>query len=155
MRIAYFDCFSGISGDMVLGALIDAGVKLEDLRRVVSSLGLQDCDLQAQTVTKAGFRATQVLVNTPHEHNHRHLHHILEMVERADLTARQKEWAEKVFVRLAEAEARVHGVPIEKVHFHEVGAADSIIDVLAVLLGLISSVLKRSMPLPCQRAEEP
>jgi len=136
MRIAYFDCFSGISGDMVLGALLDAGVKLEDLRRVVSSLGLQNCELQVQTVTKAGFRATQVLVNTPHEHHHRHLHHILEMVERADLTARQKEWAEKVFVRLAEAEARVHGVPIEKVHFHEVGAADSIIDVVGSVVGL-------------------
>lgn len=136
MRIAYFDCFSGISGDMVLGAVVDAGVNLEDLRHVVSSLGLQGCDLQAQIVNKAGFRATQVLVKTPHEHHHRHLHHILEMVERADLTARQKEWAEKVFVRLAEAEARVHGVPIEKVHFHEVGAADSIIDVVGSVVGL-------------------
>lgn len=136
MRIAYFDCFSGISGDMVLGALVDAGVNVEDLRHVVSSLGLQDCDLQVQIVNKAGFRATQVLVKTPHEHHHRHLHQILEMVERADLTARQKEWAEKAFVRLAEAEARVHGVPIEKVHFHEVGAADSIIDIVGSVVGL-------------------
>ncbi|MGQ9505903.1 MAG: nickel pincer cofactor biosynthesis protein LarC [Thermogutta sp.] len=136
MRIVYFDCFSGISGDMVLGALVDTGINLEDLRHVVSSLGLPGCDLNAEVVTKGGFRATQVVVKTPQEQHHRHLHHILEMVERADLTARQKKWVEKVFVRLAEVEARVHGVPIEKVHFHEVGAADSIIDVVGSVVGL-------------------
>ncbi len=136
MSIAYFDCFSGISGDMVLGALVDAGVKLEVLQRVVSTLGIPNCRVNVQTVRKGGFRATQVVVEAPEEHHHRHLHHILEMVERADLTARQKEWAEKVFVRLAEAESRVHGIPIEKVHFHEVGAADSIVDVVGSVVGL-------------------
>ncbi|MGB4726175.1 MAG: nickel pincer cofactor biosynthesis protein LarC [Thermogutta sp.] len=136
MTIAYFDCFSGISGDMVLGALVDAGLKLEDLQHVVSTLGIPNCRVNAQTVRKGGFRATQVVVEAPEEHHHRHLHHILEMVERADLTPRQKEWAEKVFVRLAEAEARVHGIPIEKVHFHEVGAADSIVDVVGSVVGL-------------------
>lgn len=136
MKIAYFDCFSGISGDMVLGALVDSGVSLDRLRNVVSSMKLDHCTLEAKEVRKNGFRATQVVVTAPPEDRHRHLHHILEMIEWAELTPRQKEWAEKVFVRLAEAEAHVHGVPIEKVHFHEVGAADSIIDVVCSVVGL-------------------
>lgn len=136
MRIAYFDCFSGISGDMVLGAVVDAGVPVGEIQRVIETLGLSECRLESREVRKNGFRATQVVVHTPAEHHHRHLHHILEMIRRADLTARQREWAEKVFTRLGEAEARVHGVPVEKVHFHEVGAADSIIDIVGSVFGL-------------------
>lgn len=136
MKTAYFDCFSGISGDMVLGALVDAGVPIDAIQQVVDSLGLTNCRLETREVRKNGFRATQVVVHTPHEHHHRHLHHIVEMIERSSLSDTVKEQAVKVFTRLGEAEARVHGVPLEKVHFHEVGAADSIVDIVGSVFGL-------------------
>lgn len=135
-RIAYFDCQSGISGDMILAALIDAGIDLDVLNQAVGSLGLPEVRLTLREVKKMGFRAAQVVVEHPHEHAHRHLHHITAMIERGSLTERQKTLAAKVFTRLAEAEARVHGTTIEKVHFHEVGAADSIADIVGAAVGL-------------------
>ncbi len=135
-RIAYFDCQSGISGDMILAALIDAGVELAALNRAVGSLGLPEVRLTLREVKKMGFRAAQVVVEHPHEHAHRHLHHITAMIERGSLSERQKALAGKIFTRLAEAEARVHGTTIEKVHFHEVGAADSIADIVGAAVGL-------------------
>ncbi|WP_347243645.1 nickel pincer cofactor biosynthesis protein LarC [Thermogutta sp.] len=136
MKTAYFDCFSGISGDMVLGALVDVGVPIDAIQQAVDSLGLPDCRLEAREVRKNGFRATQVVVHTPREHHHRHLHHIVEMIRRSSLCESAKEQSIKVFTRLGEAEARVHGVPLEKVHFHEVGAADSIVDIVGSVFGL-------------------
>lgn len=136
MRIAYFDCSSGISGDMTLGALIDAGVDVEPLRAGIASLGLPDCRLEVETVKKAGFRATQIRVVAPPEHKHRHLHHILEMLRRSSLTEKQQTLAERIFTTLAEAEAKVHGSTLEKVHFHEVGAVDSIADIVGTAIGL-------------------
>lgn len=136
MRIAYFDCASGISGDMTLGALVDAGVPLEALDAAVQSLGLPGVRLAAQEVRKKGFRATQVTVEHPDEHVHRHLHHITAMIDRGRLSDRQKELAKRIFQRLGEAEAKVHGTSIEKVHFHEVGAADSIADIVGAAVGL-------------------
>ncbi len=136
MRIAYLDCASGISGDMTLGALVDAGVPLEDLNAAIGSLGLPGCRLVAAEVKKKGFRATQVVVEHEHEHAHRHLHHITAMIDAGRMTDRQKETARRIFTRLAEAEARVHGTTIEKVHFHEVGAADSIADIVGAAVGL-------------------
>jgi hypothetical protein len=135
MRIAYLDCLSGISGDMTLGALVDAGVELSDLNAAVGSLGLPGCRLVAEQVKRHGFRATRVRVEYQPEHAHRHLKHILPMIEGGRLTDRQKELARRIFTRLAEAEAKVHGTTIEKVHFHEVGAADSIADVVASAVG--------------------
>jgi uncharacterized protein (TIGR00299 family) protein len=135
MKIAYLDCASGISGDMTLGALVDAGVELGALNEAVGSLGLPGLRLVASEVKKRGFRATQVVVEHEHEHVHRHLHHILEMIDRGRLTERQKELARRIFTRLAEAEAKVHGTSIEKVHFHEVGAADSIGDIVGAAVG--------------------
>jgi len=135
-RIAYFDCQSGISGDMILAALIDAGIELAALNEAVGSLGLPEVRLTLREVKKMGFRAAQVVVEHPHEHAHRHLHHITAMIERSSLTERQKALAAKIFTRLAEAEARVHGTTIEKVHFHEVGAADSIADIVGAAVGL-------------------
>ena len=135
MRIAYLDCASGISGDMTLGALVDAGVDLAALNAAVGSLGLPGCRLVAEEVKKRGFRAIQVTVQSEPEHGHRHLQHIQAMIDRGSLSDRQKDLARRMFAKLAEAEAKVHGTTLEKVHFHEVGAADSIADIVGAAVG--------------------
>jgi len=130
MRIAYLDCASGVSGDMVLGALIDAGVDLAQVQAGIDSLGLPSCRLATQEVKKKGFRALQLTIDHEPEHVHRHLHHIVTMIDGSALTPSQRELALRIFNRLAQAEAKVHGSIIEKVHFHEVGAVDSIADIV-------------------------
>jgi len=130
MRIAYLDCASGVSGDMMLGALIDAGVDLTAVQAGIDSLGLPSCRLAIEEVKKKGFRALQLSVEHEPEHAHRHLHHIVAMIDRSTLTPSQRELALRIFHRLAQAEAKVHGSTIEKVHFHEVGAVDSIADIV-------------------------
>jgi uncharacterized protein (TIGR00299 family) protein len=130
MRIAYLDCASGISGDMMLGALIDAGVDVAAVQAGIDSLGLPSCRLATAEVKKAGFRATQLTVEHEPEHKHRHLHHIEAMIDGSTLSDRQRELAKRIFDKLAEAEAKVHGTTIQKVHFHEVGAVDSIADIV-------------------------
>lgn len=134
-RVAYLDCASGISGDMVLGALVDSGVRLEALSAAIGSLGLPGLRLEAAEVRKQGFRATQVNVIHQEEHTHRHLHHIARLIEGSTLSERQKDLARRIFTRLAEAEAKVHGTSVDKVHFHEVGAADSIADICGAAVG--------------------
>jgi uncharacterized protein (TIGR00299 family) protein len=135
MRIAYLDCASGISGDMTLAALIDAGADLGTIHAGIDSLGLPSCRLIASDVKKRGFRALSIAVEHEPEHKHRHLHHIKAMIDGSTLSARQKELATRIFQRLAEAEAKVHGSTIEKVHFHEVGAVDSIADIVGSAIG--------------------
>ena len=136
MKIAYLDCMSGISGDMTLGALVDAGVDLAAIQAGIDSLGLPDCRLVATEVKKKGFRATSVTVEHEPEHAHRHLHHITDMIDASDvLTNSQKELAKRIFTRLGEAEADVHGSTLRKVHFHEVGAVDSIADIVGSAIG--------------------
>jgi uncharacterized protein (TIGR00299 family) protein len=135
MRVAHFDCFSGISGDMTLGALLDAGVDAEAVRAGIDSLGLP-VRLDVQKVRKGGFAATFVQVEAPEEHKHRHLKHVEEILQRGKLTAKQRDLALRIFRRLAEAEAAVHGMPIEKVHFHEVGALDSLADIAGAAIAL-------------------
>ena len=150
MRIAYLDCPSGISGDMTLGALVDAGVPLEILNEAVGSLGLPGVKLLAQEVKKHGFRATQVTVQHEPEHKHRHLHAIETMIDASRLTPGQKETARQIFQRLAEAEAKVHGVTVQQVHFHEVGAVDSIADVVGAAVGwdLLGAQRLLASPIP-------
>lgn len=135
MRIGYFDCFSGISGDMTLGALVDAGVDRGAILSAVASLGLP-ATLTFETVRRGGFRATFAKVDAAPEHVHRHMHHIEAIIERSVLTPRQQELARKIFLRLGEAEAAVHGIDLAKIHFHEVGAVDSIVDILGAAVGL-------------------
>ena len=136
MKIAYLDCMSGISGDMTLGALVDAGVDLSAIQAGIDSLGLPDCRLVATEVKKRGFRATSVTVEHEPEHAHRHLHHITDMIDASDvITPSQKELAKRIFTRLGEAEAHVHGSTLRKVHFHEVGAVDSIADIVGSAIG--------------------
>ncbi len=151
MRIAYVDCLSGVSGDMMLGALVDAGVLLEAIQSAVDSLGLPSCSLQLDEVSKHGFRAAKVSVVHEPEHAHRHLHHITEMIDGSNvLSARQKDLSKRIFTKLGQAEAKVHGSTIEKVHFHEVGAVDSIADIVgsAVAWDLLDVDRIVSAPVP-------
>ena len=135
MKLAYFDCFSGISGDMVLGALVDAGVDLRELESELRKLNLDGWSIFAEKVQRKAIRATKVNVETKETHHHRHLSPILKMIDAAALAPRVAERARQIFQRLGEAEAKVHNIPIEKVHFHEVGAVDSIIDIVGSAIG--------------------
>jgi uncharacterized protein (TIGR00299 family) protein len=135
MGIAYFDCFSGISGDMVLGALVDAGADLRAIEVELRKLGLEGWKISAEKVKRGAIFATQVKVETNEGHHHRGLSVILGRIEKAELAPRAAERARKIFTRLAEAEARVHNVPVEEIHFHEVGAVDSIVDIVGAAIG--------------------
>ena len=135
MKLAYCDCFSGISGDMVLGALVDAGVDLRELESELRKLNLEGWNISAEKVQRQAIRATKVHVETKESHHHRHLSPILKMIDQAALAPRAAERARQIFQRLGEAEAKVHNIAIEKVHFHEVGAVDSIIDIVGSAIG--------------------
>jgi len=158
LRLAYFDCPSGAAGDMILGALVDAGVPFETLERELTGLGLGGYRLECSEVMKAGFRATKVHVHldgyeegpgyfrrlpdpdgqAPEHHpaGHRGLGEILGILERSRLTPAVRDMASRVFRRLAEAEARVHGTTPDRVQFHDVGAIDAIVDVAGSCIGL-------------------
>lgn len=148
-RVLHFDCFSGISGDMTLAALIDAGADVAAIREGLASLNLP-IELQTATRRRCGISGTHVSIICPEEHNHRHLPDIERIINNSTLTEPQKKLAKRIFRRLGEAEARVHGVPIEKVHFHEVGALDSIADIVgtAIALDLLApdQITSRSVP---------
>ncbi len=136
-RVAYLDCPSGVSGDMLLGALLDAGVSLEELRAVLRGLPLDGYTLEAAPVVRGALGATHARVASTHtERAHRHLADVLDIIGRGDLPERVKRDASAVFRRLAAAEARVHRVELEEVHFHEVGAVDAIVDIVGVCAGL-------------------
>ncbi|MEX2173989.1 MAG: nickel pincer cofactor biosynthesis protein LarC [Pirellulaceae bacterium] len=137
MKIAYFDCISGISGDMTLGALVDSGVSLAAMQAGIDSLGYPNIKLVAAEVKRHGFRACKVTVEHEPEQAHRHLHHIVEKIDASPvLTPPQKDLARRIFTCIGEAEAKVHGTTLRKVHFHEVGAVDSIADIVGAAVGL-------------------
>lgn len=138
VRILYLDCFSGISGDMTVGALIDAGADFEAIRRALESLHVHGFTVAAEKITKRGIAATQFHVHQEEHahHPHRHLKHVVEIIQHGALPEPVKAAAIATFERLAEAEAAVHNTTVEKVHFHEVGAVDSIVDVVAANLAL-------------------
>ena len=135
MRVAHFDCFSGLSGDMILGACIDAGGDVERIRSALDSLGL-NIKLEVERVKKKGIAATKANVIVADEKKHRHLPDIERIIASGSLSDEQRELALKIFRKVAEAEAKVHGIPIEKVHFHEVGALDSIADIVGSAVAL-------------------
>jgi uncharacterized protein (TIGR00299 family) protein len=134
MKTLYFDCFAGASGDMILGAMIAAGVRPEAFKEQLSLLGVGGYAIDFETVDRAGISATYARVQTAHEHAHRHLSDILKIIYDSRLSDSVKDQAAKIFSRLAEAEARVHNEPIQHVHFHEVGALDAIIDVVGAAI---------------------
>jgi uncharacterized protein (TIGR00299 family) protein len=137
MKILYFDCFAGIAGDMTVAALLELGLPLETLRQGLAALPFSGYTLESEPVQRQGIAGTLFRVRLSEaDQPHRHYSGIAAMIEAAPLKPRVKELAQRVFLRLAEAEAQVHGVPLERVHFHEVGAVDSIADIVGVAIGL-------------------
>jgi pyridinium-3,5-bisthiocarboxylic acid mononucleotide nickel chelatase len=136
MRTLYFDCFAGISGDMTLGALVAAGVDARELLERLALLDVPGYEVEFETVDRSGISATRAVVRlTREEKHHRHLKDIEKIIGGSRLGDSVKERALKIFGRLAEAEARVHNVPVERIHFHEVGAVDAIVDVVGACIG--------------------
>jgi uncharacterized protein (TIGR00299 family) protein len=150
MSVAYFDCPSGASGDMVLGALVDAGFPLEALESAVASLDIEGWRLEAKAVERGGLRGTHVVVRTDPGRRFHSLGEMLRPIGRSALPDAVKVRAERVLRRLAEAEARVHRVPVEAVHFHEVGDLDTLVDVVGAVAGLDALAVERVhvSPLP-------
>ena len=160
MRIAYFDCFSGISGDMILGAMLDAGLELDLLNGEIAKLGLSDVAVERSATSRHAIAATCAWVRTgdaavaadhehhlelPHAHNHEHQHRehqhhqlkdITDRIANSELGDTIKERTIRIFERLAAAEAEVHGVSVDEVHLHEVGATDALVDIVGAVAGL-------------------
>jgi uncharacterized protein (TIGR00299 family) protein len=135
VRVVHFDCFSGISGDMVLGAVLDAGVPAEAIRAALDSLGLP-IKLEVERVKRCGFAATKATIEAADQEDYRFLPDIEAILAKAAITPKQREVATTIFRKIAAAEAAAHGMPLERVHFHEVGALDSIADIVGASVGL-------------------
>jgi uncharacterized protein (TIGR00299 family) protein len=135
VRGLIFDPFAGISGDMTVAALLDLGLPLEWLRAFVAGLGLGDIGVDAERVSRKGIACTRLVLHLPHEHAHRHLSHVVRIIEGTGVPGEVRDRAIHAFTLLADAEAEVHGTTREKVHFHEVGALDAIVDILASVAG--------------------
>jgi pyridinium-3,5-bisthiocarboxylic acid mononucleotide nickel chelatase len=144
MKIAYCDCFSGVSGDMFLAAMVDAGLPLELLREQLGLLAIDErVEVSVEDVHKGALRGTQITVDVEDSHHHRHLEDIQAMIEDSRLDEGIKRSALSIFMTLAEAEGQVHGIPMQQVHFHEVGALDSIVDVVGAAIGLHTLGIER------------
>ena len=148
MKTLYFDCFAGASGDMILGALVGIGVDERHLAGQLSLLGVAGYEIDFASVDRSGISATKADVRVPHEHAHRHLGDILKIIYDSGLSDGVKERAAHIFSRLAEAEARVHNLPVERIHFHEVGAMDAIIDVVGACVGFEALGIERFVSSP-------
>ncbi|MEW4488110.1 nickel pincer cofactor biosynthesis protein LarC [Thalassoglobus sp. JC818] len=136
MKVAYLQCGTGISGDMTLAALIDAGIDQEKLQSAIQSLRLPGVNLVVSEVMKGCFRARHIRVEHPEQHAHRHYSDIVQILNQADgLSDKQRSLAQSIFLQVAKAEAQVHGTDVESIHFHEVGAIDSIVDIVGAAVG--------------------
>ena len=136
MKIAYFDCFSGISGDMTVGALLDAGLKIETLEKELNKLGLSGYQLEVNKVVKKGISGTQFKVKIKEEGVERRFKDILDILEKSKLDEEIKKETEKIFFNIAQAESKIHRKDIDKIHFHEIGGLDSIIDITSTVIGI-------------------
>jgi uncharacterized protein (TIGR00299 family) protein len=143
MKLAYFDCFSGISGDMTLGALVDAGCELELLRSGLQGLQIPGWTISSEKVWKNGMSATLVRVASEDQTKHRSLSTILEILDNSTLSETTRKNAAAIFRKLGEAEASVHDVPVEEIHFHEVGAVDAIVDMVGACIGFEALGIQR------------
>lgn len=135
LRTAYFDCYSGISGDMILGALVDLGVDIKDIRKALKGIDLKGYKLQAKKIQRNGLACTQITVaiekrKHQHSHPHRSFTNIKKLIERSGLSSKVKKNSIEIFKRIAKVEAQIHNTTIEKIHFHEVGCIDSIVDIV-------------------------
>jgi pyridinium-3,5-bisthiocarboxylic acid mononucleotide nickel chelatase len=150
MKALYFDLIAGASGDMILGALIDAGVPLEDLKRKLNGLHLNEFDLVVKKVSKNGFQATKVDVLVESQPPERHLAQILEIIDHSDLTESIRGQSTGIFRKIAEVEAEIHNTSLDQVHLHELGGTDTIVDVIGTLLALelldISQIFASPVP---------
>ena len=135
MRTLYFDCFAGASGNMILGGLVALGVDRVELMRQLSSVAPVAFDIEFEEVQRSGIAATHARVNVPDEKNHRHLRDIESIIDSSSVLDTVKSRSKAIFGRLAESEGRVHGVGADKVHFHEVGAMDAIVDIVGACIG--------------------
>lgn len=136
MKIAYFDCFSGISGDMTVGALLNAGLKIETLEKELTKLGLSGYQLEVNKVTKKGISATQFKVKIKEEGVERRFKDILTILEESKLDEEIKKETKKIFFNIAKAESKIHQKDIGEIHFHEIGGLDSIIDITSAVIGI-------------------
>lgn len=152
MRIVYFDCIAGASGDMILGALLDAGLPEATLREGLAGLGLDDFDLKCHHVLKNGFSATKVDVLVADDVPARHLSEIEAIITKSSLSPGIKERATAIFRRLGEAEAGIHDTSLDQVHLHELGGVDTIVDVVGALVCLEALGIERvyASPLPME-----
>jgi uncharacterized protein (TIGR00299 family) protein len=153
MKIAYFDCIAGASGDMILAALLDAGLALESLQQMLDALGLPEAELRASRVQKNGFGATKLDVIVADDVHERHLADIEEVVRQSELPPAIKDKAITTFRRLGQVEAGIHGTSLDKVHLHELGGVDTIVDVVGAYWALEALGIERvySSPLPLGR----
>lgn len=136
MTIAYLDCFSGIAGDMTIGALLDAGLSIENLRSELAKLGLPGYEIEHRKVERSGLSGTIFKVIQDRNDRHpRRLSDIQRIIHSSSLSPRVKQKSMKIFERLAEAEAKVHGTTPEQIHFHEIGAVDAIVDIVGAVIG--------------------
>ena len=151
MLTAYFDCFSGISGDMTLGALVNLGVPVQWLEEELRRLPLSGFELSAATVNRGGIQATDISVIVTDHETHRDYAVIRDLINDSLLNARVKALSSEMFRRIGEAEARVHDCELEMVHFHEVGGIDAIVDIVGTALGVdylgIEKVVSAKIPL--------
>lgn len=143
MKVCYLDCFSGIAGNMVLGALVDAGLDFETLRAELAKLRLEGAALRVGRTKRGGLAAAHVTVETSGGHAHRSLGAIEKMIGESGLSDRVKADARRIFRRLGEVEARAHDIALEKVHFHEVGALDAIADIVGAAVGFEALGIER------------
>lgn len=161
MKTLYFDCFSGVSGDMIVGALVDAGGDIAHLENELKKLKIEDeYTLKFTKVVKNGITSTKFdvvltdthhhLDNHDHHHDHRSYKHIVKMIQQAQFTERTETLALRIFEKIGIAEGKIHGVPLDDVHFHEVGAVDSIIDIVgsAILLDQLNLDAVYASPIP-------
>ncbi len=151
MAVAYFDCFSGIAGDMILGALLDLGVDETVLKKELKKLLLTGYDIRVKKIECNHITATDVTIIVTEDQHHRSLSDIIDILKRSTLDEKVKTLSQNIFYNLGKAEAKIHNVDIEEVHFHEVGAVDSIIDIVGSVIGVtllgIDTIICSPLPL--------
>ena len=136
MKLLYLDCNSGISGDMILGSLLDSGLDIESMRKELAKLPLRDYSISAKKILRNGISSTKFNVEFKDNHPERHIKEIFGIIGKSKLDDKIKETSKRIFSKIADAESKIHNVPREKIHFHEIGAVDSIIDIVGTAIGL-------------------